>query len=297
MSELVSVVIATYQRDYSLERAIKSVIDQSYENLEVLVIDDNVMDDYHEIVDRIVHSFSDSRIKLYKNGRNLGGALSRNVGIDESKGDYIAFLDDDDVYLPTKIGKQYKLMKSDENIGLVYSYCDGVNKEGKVIKKYRYNERGYCLFSAMKECFAATSQWLCKREALLKVGGFADMPCKQDSALLVKILAYGYKVDRVPEVLSLYFQEGENRISASGHEKRIAGEEKLLEECRKYYNQLSKREIELNEYYSACRLIEHYWATKDIGKYKACRKKILKHPFNINTCRAIKHIINLNVKR
>ncbi len=114
---LVSVVMPTYNYAQFIGDAIRSVLDQTYENLELIIID-NYSEDNTE---NIIASFSDSRIK-YKKFRNNGIiAASRNVGIHESHGKYIAFLDSDDMWKPTKIEKQIKLLENNENIFLVYS--------------------------------------------------------------------------------------------------------------------------------------------------------------------------------
>ncbi len=114
---LVSVIMPTYNHAQFIGDAIKSVLDQTYENLELIIIN-NYSEDNTE---NIIVSFSDSRIR-YKKFRNNGIiAASRNVGIRESRGKYIAFLDSDDMWKPTKTEKQIELLENDDNIFLVYS--------------------------------------------------------------------------------------------------------------------------------------------------------------------------------
>ena len=114
---LVSVVMPTYNYAQFIGDAIGSVLDQTYKNIELIIID-NYSDDNTE---EIIASFNDTRIK-YKKFRNNGIiAASRNIGISESRGKYIAFLDSDDMWKPAKIEKQIKLLENDENVFLVYS--------------------------------------------------------------------------------------------------------------------------------------------------------------------------------
>ena len=114
---LVSVVMPTYNHAQFIGDAIKSVFDQTHENLELIIIDNYSEDNTEEII----ASFSDSRIR-YKKFRNNGSiAASRNVGICESRGKYIAFLDSDDMWKPTKIERQIELLENDDDIFLVYS--------------------------------------------------------------------------------------------------------------------------------------------------------------------------------
>lgn len=92
MNPLVSVIIPTYNVEKYIEKAIQSVLDQTYPNIEIIVVDDGSTD---HTVD-VVRSFHDERIKLFINERNMGPSYSRNRGIKEAKGEWIAFLDGDD---------------------------------------------------------------------------------------------------------------------------------------------------------------------------------------------------------
>ncbi|MBR1884234.1 MAG: glycosyltransferase family 2 protein [Clostridia bacterium] len=188
MDDLVNVVITTYGRTQELKRAINSVVNQTYSNLKIIIIDDNVDLKLTEKVKEIVKEFNDSRLFYFKNEKNLGGALSRNEGIRRCESNYVAFLDDDDEYLENKVEKQLELLKnSSEKTALVYCYCYGI-KDGKITKRYHYDLTGNCIFEGMKMCIAATSQWLCKKDYLESVGCFSNVPCKQDSTVIVKLL-------------------------------------------------------------------------------------------------------------
>ena len=165
MSKLVSVIIPTYNRIDTLERAIKSVKSQTYKNIEVLVIDDNANN--HNIrkeVEKIVSKFQN--IKLIQNKENLGGGLSRNEGIKNAKGEYIAFLDDDDEFYPEKIEKQYELYKklNNDKVGLIYCYAKYVGSKSQIIRKVDYE--GIPLKEHLVLCIAATSWWFCPKRVL-----------------------------------------------------------------------------------------------------------------------------------
>ena len=102
--ELVSVVIPTFNRPAMLARAIESVLNQTYSNLEIIVVDDASEGD----IEAVVKSFDDERIKLIRHEHNQGGSAARNTGIWHSRGRYIAFLDDDDEWLSQKTERQLK---------------------------------------------------------------------------------------------------------------------------------------------------------------------------------------------
>lgn len=299
MDELVSVVITTYNRVNELKRAIKSVVQQSYKNLEIIVVDDNVDNSMSEKVKLIVEAFNDKRIILKKNKNNLGGALSRNAGIQYSKGSYVAFLDDDDEYLPTKIEKQLKLFKesNDPKLALVYCYCNGIFN-GKITKKYCYNYVGNCLYDAMLLCIAATSQWMCKKECLVDVGMFSDVPCKQDSTVIIKLLSKGYVIDRVPEVLSLYHEEDIPRISSKNAKKRITGENLLLDLCRSNYNKLDVVQQKEVEYCFSCVLVYYYFEIGDYDNYKKNINNIIRtHMFSKKTLEVEYYMLKKKIKK
>jgi len=108
----VDVIIPTYRRPGFLKRAIDSVLNQSYENVDVIVVDDNNDGDlYRRETEILMSAYQENkRVSYIKHSRNLNGAAARNTGIKESTAEYIAFLDDDDFYLPEKIERQVKVM-------------------------------------------------------------------------------------------------------------------------------------------------------------------------------------------
>lgn len=246
MNELVSVVIPTYKRKDAFNRAINSVLKQTYENIEIIVVDDNVDEDISEYVQKSVENLqrnSNYNIQYIKNEQNLGGALTRNEGLKAAKGTYVAFLDDDDEYLEKNIEKKVERFKksNDGRLALVYGWCESRNSEGETLVQYKNNTVGNCIFEAMYECVAATTQWLCKRDALLDVDGFTDVPSKQDSTLILKLLYKGYTLDRVSEVLTIYYEHNEGRIS-SGNLRNLQGEIMLRNYMREHYGLLSEQE-------------------------------------------------------
>lgn len=266
---LVSVIIPTYSRNEMLERAINSVLNQSYNNIEILVIDDNDPEsEYRRKNEVIMKKYINNNVKYIKNERNLGGALSRNVGILNSKGEIVSFLDDDDEYYKDRIKKQVEVFNNstDEKLALVYGMCEIVDEVHDKSKIFGNKYKGNCLYELLKiDCIAATSQWACKREALLKVGMFSDVPAKQDSMLMLKLFELNYKIDYIDEPLSKFYVHDGIRISNSG--KALQGEIKLRNYGRKLYDRLSTNKILEIEFAFARRLMRYYIddnRTKDI---------------------------------
>ena len=106
----VSIVIATYRREKELKRALNSLVNQTHEDIEIVIVDDNAREDYNTKVSEIVQEFRDENpgisLKFIPNEINKGSAETRNIGIRAAEGVYITFLDDDDIYLPEKVKKQ-----------------------------------------------------------------------------------------------------------------------------------------------------------------------------------------------
>ena len=115
---VVSVIIPTYNRALTIGRAIMSVLNQTYHDFEIIVIDDASTDNTKEKV----NSLSDIRIKYISHSENKGAAAARNTGIKKAKGKYIAFLDSDDEWLPQKLKEQVNtIMGTTEKVGVVYT--------------------------------------------------------------------------------------------------------------------------------------------------------------------------------
>lgn len=117
MNELVSIIMPSYNTARFIPETIRSVLDQTYTNWELIIVDDCSTDD----TDAVVAQFQDPRIRYLKNETNSGAAVSRNYALREAKGRWIAFLDSDDLWLPEKLEKQIAFM---ERNGCAMSYTN-----------------------------------------------------------------------------------------------------------------------------------------------------------------------------
>lgn len=109
---LVSCIIPSFKRNDMISRAIDSVLAQTYSNIEILIVDDNDKgSEYSTTLKEIVKSYDNERVKLLAQPSHINGAAARNFGVKHAEGEYIAFLDDDDEWLPTKIEKQIYFLK------------------------------------------------------------------------------------------------------------------------------------------------------------------------------------------
>ena len=126
----VSVIIPTYNRAHLIGRSIQSVLTQTYEDFELIIVDDGSTDNTEEIV----MAFNDHRISYLKQSSNRGVSAARNIGIKAARGSYIAFQDSDDEWLPQKLEKQVALFEEDKkgDLGLVLCETLGVSQHGEL---------------------------------------------------------------------------------------------------------------------------------------------------------------------
>jgi glycosyltransferase involved in cell wall biosynthesis len=125
-NEQVSIITPSYKSERFISQTIESVLAQTYQDWEMIIVDDVSPDSSNEIIEE--YCKKDSRIKLIKLEKNSGPAIARNRAIEEAKGRYIAFLDADDIWYKNKLEKQIKFM-NEKNLALTYSSYDLMNEE------------------------------------------------------------------------------------------------------------------------------------------------------------------------
>lgn len=208
----ISVIIPTYNRAHLVGRAIQSVFDQTYRNFELIVVDDASNDKTKEVIS----SIDDSRIRYLRHDINRGGGAARNTGIRESRGDYIAFLDSDDEWLPTKLDRSIScLQNSTDKVGLIYSrhiLHDDETSRRMLPKFHPYSGDVYKrLLSGW--CPATTSTVLVDKHHLINAGMFdPDLSSFQDYDLWLRISQICY-FEVVDDILLIQHIHSGKRVS------------------------------------------------------------------------------------
>jgi glycosyltransferase involved in cell wall biosynthesis len=127
----VSIIVPTYNRAHLIGRAIQSVLNQTYQDFELIVVDDGSADNTEEVVKEFQKK--DERIIYIRQEKNKGAAAARNTGIKAAKGEYIAFQDSDDEWLPEKLEKQMKAFdNASSEVGVVYTDMQRINEDGEI---------------------------------------------------------------------------------------------------------------------------------------------------------------------
>jgi glycosyltransferase involved in cell wall biosynthesis len=241
---MVSVVITTYKRPTTLERAIESVLNQTYDNIEIIVVDDNNENSEDRIItEKLMEKYLDNqKIKYIKHKKNLNGAAARNTGIKYSKGDYLTFLDDDDELMNCKIELQVeKLEKSSKDYGAVYTGYE-VLKNDKVIKREISKESGVLKKELLKMewGFGSGSNPLFKKDIVETIGGFdVEFRRYQDWEFMMRIFDV-CKICSVDKILLRIHSD--SRINVPNATSYVRINKQYLNKFSSYINSLNQED-------------------------------------------------------
>ena len=208
--ELVTIAIPTYNRAGFLKTAIESCIKQTYQNIEILVLDGGSTDNTKQVVE----SFNDSKIVYYKNAENIGMMRSWNRCIELSGGEFIIILGDDDTLHTNFINETMKIYKKYPSLGFIFTGANKVDINGSFVMKWGYDftPSGYLsgldyLFYTIKYgcCLTNSSTMICRKEVYKKVGPYEAEFAKNtfDFNMYIKI-ASKFDVYFLNKVLSDY---------------------------------------------------------------------------------------------
>ena len=247
---LVSIVTPCYNAEKYLEETIQSVIKQSYENWELIIVDDISTDRSIEIINSYVKN--DSRIRCYSLEKKGGASIARNKAIMESKGKYIAFLDSDDVWKKDKLQKQVKFME-DNHIYFSYHNYELINEKSKTLNKLRIAPKSITYNRALLGCSIGCLSVMYNCEVIGKVQ-IKRLDKRNDDALWFKILKKAKKGYLLNENLAFY-RIGNNSIS-SGNKAKLLKYHYLL------YRHAQEYTILCSLFFTCTNIIIYFWNTR-----------------------------------
>ena len=249
---LISVVIPAYNAEQFLDETLESVLSQTYENWECIIVNDGSTDSTESIAKKWCEK--DSRFRL-TNKENGGLSSARNWGIKESKAEYIAFLDADDLYLPEYLEFCLKTLIEQDLDLVAPKMMDFKNRPNKISKNDNnegylfYGKQGIRDFLYINQITVAI---LCKKSVLEAVGGFSWHDRAEDLHCWLKILFAGYKIYRVRKYMA-YHRIHQNSLSSGDYDcsKEVikiihSFKQKILDnniDYYQYFNRWAKKNI------------------------------------------------------
>ncbi len=198
MKPLISVVMSVYNEEKFLDESIQSILNQTFKDFELIMIDDFSTDNSLEIM----KSYKDERIKIIDLKENLGCPNSRNEGLKIAKGKYIALLDGDDISLKKRLEKQFNYLENNSHIFLVGSSAIYINEDGKEIRRFRkYDDYEMLAWRLPRSCSIVLSSIMFRNKNKIY-----DIRYKgaSDYKFLITLLEEGKNLSNIPEFLIKY---------------------------------------------------------------------------------------------
>lgn len=189
--EKISVLLPTYNVESYIAEALSSILNQTYENLEIIVVDDFSTDNTYSILEEF--SKKDERIKLYRNKSNMKICYTLNRAFEFSSGEYIARMDGDDVSEYDRFEKQINFLRKNTEIDLVGLSIVSINQQGIELSKVRYIESIRLLRKASLFSSPVSHIWMARRRVYQKLGGYREIPSVEDYDFLLRMLSFGYQ--------------------------------------------------------------------------------------------------------
>src|SRR3989339_353521 len=233
----VSVIVPTCNRPHLIKRTIDSILKQTFQDFEIIVVVDGVK----ERAEEAVKSFGDSRIKYIQHETNKGGGAARNTGIKASQGEYIAFLDDDDEWLPNKLEKQVKVLdESGGDVGFcftaVLNILDDRTEKSKVPDGL--NDYHGLALASFKRFLTVTL--IIKREVFDLVGLFDEsLPSHQEAELMIRVTKKFKGIGINEPLVKVNMRSGHDHVGGN-LAKRISGGELLIKKHIKEFELIPK---------------------------------------------------------
>lgn len=246
----VSVIIPTYKRSESICRAVDSVLNQTLNDLQVIVVDDNGIDtESGKATATVMQKYMlDSRVIYLQHYKNKNGSAARNTGIKEAKGEYISFLDDDDIYLPNRLEKMCNALDLlDDNWGACYTGYVKNQKNGTHQYSAEKIEGDIYLQTLMRSFYIGSGSNLFFRKSVIDDIGYFDESFKrnQDLEYLVRVLKK-YKMKYIDEVLmEVFYDVNPSNIGFKQSKEREMNFRLKFGKYLDELNNIQKQEVEI----------------------------------------------------
>ena len=224
MNPLVSIIIPSYNHSKYITETIESILGQTYDNFELIVIDDGSQDNSIEIIEKL--RLNNKFIFIKRENKGLCETL--NEGINLSRGKYIAICASDDIYLKDKIKLQVDFLETNPNYALCYGKIISFDNDGnqKFINSKRYKS-GKLFLDLIKTNFVPAVTQMYRKDIFDNIGGFDKDLWIEDWDMLLRI-SYSYEIGFLDKYLAMYRNHGENMSGGKNIRKMYENELKIL---------------------------------------------------------------------
>ena len=205
---LISIIMPYFRKKKYVKFSVKSILNQSYKNFELLIVYDDYKFNDLALINKIKNL--DKRIKIIINKTNQGAGYSRNIGINHSKGNYIAFLDADDIWKKDKLLKQINFMKK-KGSKISHTSYEIINTKGLITGQRKAHLMNFK--KMMKSCDVGLSSVILKKNILNKNIKFPNLETKEDFVLWLKITKKGINIDPL-DINLMQWRNTENSLSS-----------------------------------------------------------------------------------
>ena len=249
----ISVIITTYNRAKLLPRAVNSVLAQTYNDYEIIIVDDCSQDNTREVI----RGFKDPRIQVIRHETNRRSAAARNTGIAHARGEYITFLDDDDECTPTRLADQVSVLDANPNVGVVYGWIEEINDTTgarRIPRNIQNTHRGGAAFEAALTGISDTASmaYPCIRASVVsEVGGYDErLSTVGEDAVFMASVTQICDAEYVPATIArVHVNHAYDRLSQTASPSAY---EKFLEvHLGKFGDELRQRPKTLASFYAA----------------------------------------------
>jgi glycosyltransferase involved in cell wall biosynthesis len=285
---LISIITPTYNREKFLPAAIDSVLNQTYKNFELIIVDDGSTDNTPALM--VTYLEKDSRIK-YLQQANQGQSVARNYALSIANGDFICFLDSDNYWPEDKLERSIRAFESHPEVDIVYGDCITIDEQGNEL--HRNNMRrhsGNIAALLLKDNFVSMNTTMTRRKCFDEMGGMSGKRRVADDYDLWLKFSARFQFLYIPEFLA-YYRVMENQISTNKKLRFDTNEKIILDFLEAYPDRLSSKQKKEGLCAFYCRKARHYAGVDKSEAYGALLSAIKINPFSKDLWRTAARVI------